>query len=54
MHGALRAEAVGDELEGGVAVIIEAAHEAGVAGPFHARRVEAGGDLGEEVVRPRR
>jgi hypothetical protein len=30
----LCAEAIGDELEGGVAVVIEAADQAGVAGPF--------------------
>ena len=48
-HRALRAQAVGDEFEGGVAVIIEAADEARVARPGDAGGVEAGGHLREEI-----
>ena len=40
-HRALRAEAVGDELERGVAVIIEAAHQPRVARPRRRRRRRA-------------
>ena len=42
---------VGDEFEGGVAVIVEPAHEAFRARPFHARRIEAAGDGIEEGAR---
>ena len=50
-HSSLRAETIRDELERRVAVIVEAANEARVAGPLHARRIEAGRDLREEVRR---
>ena len=39
-HRALRAEPIGDELERGVAVIIEPAHQPRVARPGDARRIE--------------
>ena len=48
-HRALRAEPVGDEFERGVAVIIEAAHQARRALPGDAGRVQPGGDLAEEI-----
>ena len=48
-HRALRAEAVGDELERRVAIIIEAADEPRVALPRHARSVETGGYGSKEV-----
>ena len=54
-HRALRAQLVGDELEGGVAVVVEAAHDARVLAERHAEavemrlqpRVERGGGLGQ-------
>src|SRR3546814_5398769 len=40
-HRALRAQPLGDELERGVAVIIEAAHQPRRAGPAHACCIQA-------------
>ena len=48
-HRLCAPRSVGDEFEGGVAVIIEAAHQARVAGPGDPDRVEPGGHRGEEV-----
>ena len=50
-HGALRAEAVGDEFERGVAVIVEPADERRQARPLHARRRRARWSPAEEVLR---
>ena len=50
-HGALRAQPVGDEFERGVAVIVEPAHQPGVARPRDARGVEPGGHRVEEIAR---
>ncbi len=61
-HGALRAQPVGHELEGGVTIIIEPAHQPVVAGPRDPGRVQPPGHAleegarlgGEEGVDPRR
>ena len=53
-HRALRAEPVGDELEGGVAVIIEAAHQPRIAGPGDAGGIEPGGHRRRRSRPPRR
>ena len=50
-HRALRAKPVGDELERGVAVIIEPAHQVRVELVGDAGRVEPGADLAEEILR---
>src|SRR5690606_19643611 len=50
-NGALRAEAVGDELEGGVAIVVEAADQRRRTLPGDARRLKPLADLAEIVLR---